>query len=632
MGRWANPAALDSYHGPKLPIFYSEGLTGGCHASNQTFRMQNFASQCLDQTKALLKLNFSSIASDGSVTPVAGEVSRADEPGHAALAFGEYFRATGELTLDRHNIAQIVARSITAQVKLSKGSDNGMAFACLGLLAFGPTRERNPVWEILDESTRALIDERLAVEHDHHDHVQAFDIAKAVCRFSFGLTKKDETGPLVDRFMERVAASSTGGFHDEASRAADPANFGGVYDLYGVVALIFIRQSLQLHANIQLRDSKLPKLRTFAEKYIRVIMDTVRDDGLGWCYGRGIGAYGQMHCITVLLQALRDRWVPVDKEPLARDLVRRLYANFFTTFFDAEHGLIIIRDGERDTIPGHTTRMANFDAARYLSQWSRLAKTIGGSLEVVKPVSKVPVCRYFSFDKSPRKEQGLLSYMDPVSGVHLILPLVAAGSHRFSDSLAFPHMPGVFDWPSNVESSPFIPEFTIAGKVYTPSYYGKNAQVAMGTKAGTYLFRYEQPDLIDREEKLSANIGSLKVEWEFAGGRIVGRFTLTAKSAVLLEEFRLILPIAATHSRMTLGNALVLGPESHRCEVLKDDFHATWAETKVVSENLKHRSCWGKIHFYQTLERDKPMPLRAGSSYTFEIAYQPHVVRAGDGV
>jgi hypothetical protein len=592
--------------------------------------MQNFASQCLDQTKALLKLNLSSLDSDGTVMPVAGEVSRADEPGHAALAFGEYFRATGELTLDRLNIAQIVARSITAQVKLSKGSDNGMAFACLGLLAFGPTRERNPVWELLDEGTRALIDERLAVEHDHHDHVQAFDIAKAVCRFSFGLTKKDETGPLVDRFMDRVAASSTGGFHDEASRAADPANLGGAYDLYGVVALIFIRQSLQLHANIQLRDAKLPKLRSLGEKYIRVILDTVRDDGLGWCYGRGIGAYGQMHCITLLLQALRDRWVPVDKEALARDLVRRLYANFFTTFFDAEHGLIIVRDGERDTIPGHTTRMANFDAARYLSQWSRLAKTIGGSLDVVKPASKLPVCRYFSFDKSPRKEQGLLSYVDPSSGLHVILPLLASGSHRFSDSLAFPHMPGVFDWPSNAVTSPFIPEFTIGGKIFTPSFYGKNAQVAMGTKAGTYLFRYEQPDLIDADEKLSANIASLKVEWEFNGGRIVGRFTLTPKAAVMLEEFRLVLPIAATHSRMTPGNSLVLGPESHRCEVLKDDFHATWSETKVVSDNPRHRTCWGKVHFYQTLERDKPMPLRAGTSYGFEIAYQPHIVRAGD--
>ncbi|GBL24986.1 hypothetical protein EMGBS6_17710 [Opitutia bacterium] len=101
--------------------------------------MQNFASQCLDQTKALLKLNFNSLSADGTVVPVEGEVSRADEPGHAALAFGEYFRATGELHLDRQNIAEIVARTITAQVRISKGSDNGMAFACLGLLAFGPT-------------------------------------------------------------------------------------------------------------------------------------------------------------------------------------------------------------------------------------------------------------------------------------------------------------------------------------------------------------------------------------------------------------------------------------------------------------------------------------------------------------
>ena len=244
--------------------------------------MQNFASQCLDQTKALLKLNFSSIAADGSIIPVPGEVSRADEPGHAALAFGEYYRATGELTLERQNIVEIVTRTITAQVRLSKGSDNGMAFACLGLLAFGPTRERNPVWEQLDESTRKSIEERLAIVHDHHDHVQAFDIAKAVCRFSFGLSKKDETGPLVDRFIDRITANSTGGFHDEASRANHAENFGGVFDLYGIVALIFVRQALQLHANIQVRDAKLPKLRTLSEKYVRVIMDIVREDGMGW--------------------------------------------------------------------------------------------------------------------------------------------------------------------------------------------------------------------------------------------------------------------------------------------------------------------------------------------------------------
>ena len=274
--------------------------------------------------------------------------------------------------------------------------------------------------------------------------------------------------------------------------------------------------------------------------------------------------------------------------------------------------------------------MANFDAARYLSQWSRLAKTIGGAMDVVPPSNRLPVCRFFSFDKSPRKEQGLLSYQDPASGLHVILPLLSAGSHRFSDSLAFPHMPGVFDWPSNLRTSPFIPEFTIGGKVFTPSFYGKNAQVAMGTKSGTYHFRYDQPDLIDQDENLSVNLASLKVDWEFNGGRIIARYTLTAKSAGMLEDFRLVLPIAATHSRMTPGNSLVLGPASHRCEVLKDDFHATWAETKIVTDNPRHRSCWGKIHFYQTLQRDKPMPLRAGMSYFFEIAYQPDIMRAGD--
>lgn len=588
--------------------------------------MQNFSSQCLDQTRALLKINLSSITPDGSVQPVAGETSRADEPGHVALALGEYFRATGDLVFERQSIPELVARTITAQVKLSQGSDNGMAFACLGLLAFGSTRERNPVWEILSADIRKLIDERLAITHDHYDHVQAFDIAKAVCRFSFGLSKKDETGALVDRFIERIGAASTGGFHDDASKQANADNFGGTFDLYGVVALIFIRQALQLHANSQVRDAKLPKLRTVAEKYLRIILETVREDGLGWTFGRGIGAYAQMHCVTLILQAMRDRLISSDKEPIARDLVRRLYTHFFTTFFDMEHGSIVIRDAERDTIPGHTTRMANFDAARYLSQWSRLAKTIGGSMDSVQ-ANKGLVCRFYSFDKNPRKEQGLLSYSDVDSGLNVLIPIVSQGSHKFCDSLSFPHMPGVFDWPSNFYTSPFLPEYTIGGKIYTPSFYGKNMQVVMGTKSGTYHFKYDQPDLIDHTEKLSSGLAAMKVDWEFTGGKMTGRFTLTPKVALVLENFRFVLPIAALHSRMVSAGALMLGQDSHRCEILRDDFHGEWLETKIVSEDPKQRSLFGKIHYYQILERDKTLSLRPGVGYNFEVVLQPDIVR-----
>jgi hypothetical protein len=557
---------------------------------------------------------------------VAGETSRADEPGHVALALGEYFRATGDLLFERQSIPELVARTITAQVKLSQGSDNGMAFACLGLLAFGSTRERNPVWEILSADIRKLIDERLAITHDHYDHVQAFDIAKAVCRFSFGLSKKDETGALVDRFIERIGAASTGGFHDDASKQANADNFGGTFDLYGVVALIFIRQALQLHANSQVRDAKLPKLRTVAEKYLRIILETVREDGLGWTFGRGIGAYAQMHCVTLILQAMRDRLISSDKEPIARDLVRRLYTHFFTTFFDMEHGSIVIRDAERDTIPGHTTRMANFDAARYLSQWSRLAKTIGGSMDSVQ-ANKGLVCRFYSFDKNPRKEQGLLSYSDVDSGLNVLIPIVSQGSHKFCDSLSFPHMPGVFDWPSNFYTSPFLPEYTIGGKIYTPSFYGKNMQVVMGTKSGTYHFKYDQPDLIDHTEKLSSGLAAMKVDWEFTGGKMTGRFTLTPKVALVLENFRFVLPIAALHSRMVSAGALMLGQDSHRCEILRDDFHGEWLETKIVSEDPKHKSLFGKIHYYQILERDKTMSLRPGVGYNFEVVLQPDIVR-----
>jgi hypothetical protein len=317
------------------------------------------------------------------------KTSRADEPGHVALALGEYFRATGDLIIKRQNIPELVARTITAQVKLSQGSDNGMAFACLGLLAFGSTRERNPVWEILNAETRKLIDERLSVSNSHFDHVQAFDIAKAVCRFSFGLSRKDETGVLVDRFIERIASSSTGGFHDDASKQANPDNFGGTFDLYGVVALIFIRQALQLHANSQVRDAKLPKLRVVADKYLRIILETVREDGLGWSYGRGIGAYAQMHCVTLILQALRDRWISSDKEPLARDLIRRLYTHFLHHFFDMEHGALIIRDAERDTVPGQRYWNGSFRCRTLPLAMVAFSQNHWGRYECGKTQSKV---------------------------------------------------------------------------------------------------------------------------------------------------------------------------------------------------------------------------------------------------
>ena len=153
----------------------------------------------------------------------------------------------------------------------SPPAENGLAYAALGLLCFGPSKERNPVWERLVEETQQRIDKQLLHRSDYDNHWQAFNIAKAVARFSFGLSKKDETSRLIERMVDRINQTSSAGFFDDSVDG-----LGGNFNLYGVMALVFTRSALQLHANSGVRDRKLPTLRTYAEKYIRMMPDLVR--------------------------------------------------------------------------------------------------------------------------------------------------------------------------------------------------------------------------------------------------------------------------------------------------------------------------------------------------------------------
>ena len=104
--------------------------------------MHNFSDQCLDLARSLLSNNLQHINEDGSVTPAPGEKGRVDEPGHAALAIGEFFRATGEVELGEHDLYDLAARCVTQQAFVEEENDNGIAYASLGLLSFGhPKRE-----------------------------------------------------------------------------------------------------------------------------------------------------------------------------------------------------------------------------------------------------------------------------------------------------------------------------------------------------------------------------------------------------------------------------------------------------------------------------------------------------------
>lgn len=584
--------------------------------------MQNFAAQCLDMARSLLGHNLEAINPDGTITPLEGEAARPDESGHAALAIGEFYRATGETSIGSIDLIDLAARCITAQAFTEEEHENGLGYAALGLLSFGPAKDRNPVWERLLDPTRERLDKRLLARTDYDSHLQAFNVAKSVTRFSMGLSKKDETGRLIDRFLERMRHSGSSGFHDDGPDLA----LGGVYDIYGILGFIFIRQALQLHANIHLRDRKLPSLRTHAEKYLRLLPDMVRQDGLGWSYGRGIGAYGQMHCITLILQCMRDGWISDEQKPAYFDILRRLFQFFFMTYLDQEHGYLVIRDPERETIPNHTSRMADFDGARYLCQWSRLARSIGGLMNP-KPVLARTSGRYVNFEKSNRKEQGLFIYQDTSSGLHIQLPLCGGRGAVNSDSLAFPHCPGIFDWPANRYLPVLQPELSFGEHVCIPSFYGKQCVAGLGLRRSFY-FRFEQPELITKEEKIIPGLGSVKVAWTFVGNEVTAEFTYTVKSMVQLDKFRYAFVIGSPHSKYRIATTYTLGEAGLRCNLVKDDFQASWQEVEVVTSDPAYRTVYGNLHYIQWLVRDHPLIMRPGQQYRLIVKFQPDIAFA----
>lgn len=588
-------------------------------------QMLNFSEQCMDMAQSILSRNITAINEDGSITPLDGESALACEPGHAAMALGEFYRATGSTRLEGVDIVDRVAKCIMAQSNdNNEYTEDGLAYLSLGLLAFGPSKDRNAVWDKLSEDTRKSLERRLLSRTDYDDFFQIFNIAKAVARFSMGLSKKDETGKLIDRFLERIQQTSTGNYFDD--KPTEEGALDGVFDIFGVSAFVFVRQSLQLHANMHLRDRKIPSLRTFAEKYLRLLPDMVRSDGLGWAYGRKIGAYGQMHCISMILQSMRDNWISEDKMPEYMDVLRRLFQFFFMTYLDQENGYLVIKDAQRTCENSCTTRMANFDAARYLCQWARLAKTIGRKIQT-DPVPEKNISKYVSFDNSNRKEQGVFIYKNIETAMHVCLPLVAPKEKDMTSSLAFPHIPGIFDWPADMYMPILVPELTFGQNVTTPSYYGKRCTTGLGFR-NSFFFRYDQPELITKDGKIVKGLGSCKVSWSFSAKKLVGDFIYSVYNQVTLDKFRLVVAIGAPHSEFHVPMTYAIGQGGQGVSIEKDDFQANWLDTQVVSDDPQYRSYWGKIHYLQIYARDRAMVMRPGLQYRITIAFEPDIAFA----
>jgi hypothetical protein len=271
--------------------------------------------------------------------------------------------------------------------------------------------------------------------------------------------------------------------------------------------------------------------------------------------------------------------------------------------------------------------MANFDAARYLCQWSRLAQSIGGDLAVSYSAPNKSMGRFVICNKDSKKEQGLFLYKDPASKLHLQMPIMGGNDDMTSDYLAFPHCPGVFDWPVNKYLPILLPELKFGEHTIIPSYYGKNCTTGLGIR-NSFYFRYDQPELITTDKQIVNGLGSCKVTWTFQGNKITSEFVFQVKNQIQLDEMRYMIAIGCPHSRYRIGTTLALGQEGQRANVIKDDFQATWMETEVVSDDNEYRSYYGNIHYLQTLKRDHPLIMRPNQLYRLTVSFEPDVITA----
>ncbi|MDR2420433.1 MAG: hypothetical protein LBD40_03985 [Puniceicoccales bacterium] len=583
--------------------------------------MQNFSQQCLDIARTILGHSLSSISEDGHIIPVDGEPSSGADAAHAIWAIGEYYRGTQEIWLHDFSLPKLAAQCMDFQTHAADHTDDrSLSYSALGLFCFGATQSRNHLWQSLSPEARELFIKQLTHSPSHKDSHAALAIARAVVCFCMGFTSKDETIHLVESFLGSISQTAPNGFIDHAP----DEGIGGCYDIHGLWTLNLIQQVVQMHIHHDLAQHLLPSIRTHVESYLRLLPELIRSDGLAWTYGEHTGFYAQLLTLNALMLALAAGWIPHDRQSLYTHLVRRLFHCFFLHFVDQGHGSIVIRDLERTLSPSFSTRRANFDAVRYLCQWSMLAKKLLSLQLESQDDEEKTGGRFIQFLHTPKKEQGVFIYCNAEQKAHYALPLLSGCGKGSCENLAFPHCPGIFDAPIDTYLPILQPELTINGQLFIPSFYGKNCATGMGSRH-SFFFRYEQPELISHQETIVSDLAHCRVTWIFSEDCITSEFIYTVANRLKVDQVRYVIALSAPHS-LYGAHGLMLGAESLRAIVEKDDFGMAWKDLVTVHNDPQYRTAYGAIHFLQILSRTNPIFLLPGKPYHLKISFHPDII------
>ncbi|MDR2576945.1 MAG: hypothetical protein LBC42_02760, partial [Puniceicoccales bacterium] len=246
--------------------------------------MRNFAEQSLDIARHIFDRWLGAFGEDGTIIGERGQPSRRDDAGYFAHALAVCAALLGQRKLPQGDLVNAAAQCIATQFYYAADCLEGCAHAAMALLTLGVNRSRNPAWEQFPESIRGSISRWMRIHQRHTESEKFFAIIRCVAAFSMGFVDSDESDKKIENYLNDLVRSSSGGF---VNTAAEEGN--GRYDASGLERLLLMRELLQRHAIVYVRERRLPALRSCMQKYLRMFPMLIQGDGSSWNYGEPAG-------------------------------------------------------------------------------------------------------------------------------------------------------------------------------------------------------------------------------------------------------------------------------------------------------------------------------------------------------
>jgi hypothetical protein len=479
-------------------------------------------------------------------------------------------------------------------------------------MILGVNSAHNGCWAQFPESIRETIGRWMRSRADVPLALRPYEIVRATVAAGMGFVSSDSSEKLIGEFFRELLASPTGGFLD----TAEPNSTPGRYDASGLFRLLLLRETLQRHANANVRERRLPALRSCMMHYLRMAPFLLQGDGSGWTYGDPAGCLGTVGNCTAIVCALADGWLDGDQRERYVALLCRYFQNFFFRHLDRESGDLLWEEGGE--IPSGFGRAETaFAIVRQLALWYSFGKNVKDPFPGPAVAQIASGGRYFSFSSGGKWDHGLMVYGDGESGLSFQLPLVSPPrTVPTLSSAAFPRCSGIVRAVGDLP--PLLPILTMEGKSIAPSFGGKSIATSLGISK-EFQFRYEQPDLFALDGEAVPGLASCKVQWNFQGNRIRTEFNCTPKKVVRLERFYFAVPAPRRRETCPSPAPLWLGEGGWNPRILQDDFCGDWQPQHPGAQSEEDRPlCYVRL---------LPILLQPGRSYRFAISFELDIVR-----